>query len=204
MRQETQHRRFGTILSLMSLSSPLSRSPGLKRRNIVIGSAQPQVNASACPLRRNGNGPLAAEMRTNSSPGAMLRHIHCRIIRNDGRKGRSRSVVMRQMDLVFTIFARTFTSGAVIGIRRITTQSRRNEIHAGLNQPPAALLVEAPGGTTSKWHVALRVPASLRSSDTRTTAFVSRAISRTHINTLPFAVKSFTDTSNDCKVLLAC
>ena len=72
-----------------------------------------------------------------------------------------------------------------------------------LNQALAAPLAEAPGGTTSKWRVALRVPAFLRSSNMRTTAFGSRAVSRTLINSLPFVVKSFTDTSKHCKVLPA-
>src|SRR5438477_11996312 len=175
----------------------------MKRSSITNGLVQPLASTFGCPPRRNGNAPLAAELRANSSLGAMLRRIHCLIMQNDGKLARSRLPGTRRMDSVFMTSVKTYTNGAVIGMKRITTQSRQNEIQVDLNQALAAPLAEAPGGTTSKWRVALRVPAFLRSSNMRTTAFGSRAVSRTLIHSLWFVVKSFTDTSKHCKVLPA-
>jgi hypothetical protein len=72
----------------------------------------------------------------------MPRRIHCLIMKNDGKLALSR------MDSVFMTSVKTYTNGAVIGMKRITTQSRQNEIQVDLNQALAAPLAEAPGGTT--------------------------------------------------------
>src|SRR5439155_22230732 len=115
--------------------------------------------------------------------------IHFLIMKNDGKVALSRLPATRRMDSVFMTSVKMYTNGAVIGMKRITTQSRKNEIQVELNQALAAPLAEAPGGTTSKWRVALRVAAFLRSSNMRTTSFGSLAVSMTLIHTLPFVVK---------------
>src|SRR5215467_16402826 len=80
------------------------------------------------------------------------------------------------MDLGFTIFAKTSTSGAVIGIRRTIMRSHRSATRAAPNQALAALPAEAPGAITSRSRVAPPAPASRRDFSTPIMGSGSRAI----------------------------
>ena len=72
----------------------------------------------------------------------------------------------------FSIFARTCTNGAAIGIKRIITHYRLSAILAAPKTASAGLHEEVPGGIMSKLRVAPRGPACLQNSNMQITGFV--------------------------------
>ncbi len=133
-------------------------------------SAQTGRRLSAPYVKPNGSARRAAVWNKKRFRGAMTLRNLCRIMRRDGRPGRSLSRVTRRMDSGFSICATTCTSGAAIGTTRIIMQSRRSAIHAGRTPARASRRAEDRGGTTSKFRDAQRGRAFLQNFSMPTTA----------------------------------
>ncbi len=158
--------------------SPISRSRrpvGSMRSHSATGSPAKRSGGIVSRRKPSGSAPREAESRASCIPGAMNRRSRCRIIRCAGRMGRKPLGKTRRMHMGSSISARTSTSGARTGIRRITTPLLRTEIPKGPPKANAGHRAADRGGTTRKSRAALRAPAFPRNSNMPTMDFASPA-----------------------------
>src|SRR5262245_18687653 len=123
------------------------------------------------PLRRSGSALPGATWKASFIRGVTRLHNHDPTTTNVGIRGLNQLRATRPMNSACTILARMSTSGAPIGTRRTTTQFPRRAIPQDRKPSHGVLLAEACGGSTSRLHGVLRVPAFLLNSSTPTTDF---------------------------------
>ena len=97
---------------------------------------------------------------------AMIRRHHVRVTKLAGKRALSRWGNHSRMPTAYSIFTRTCMSGAATGMGPTTMRFRLIGIRRGRQKEREKRRAEVPGGTRSRFHDALPVPASRRNSNT--------------------------------------
>lgn len=160
MPKQLRRRPSGPMRISTERSSLSWASHGLLLAPTASGCPRDRRSISACPRKRSGSAPRAAEWKALFFPGVTSRRSRGPATVPAGKPARKMWRNRNQTPTDCSRCARTCTNGAVTGSMRHITWAHRNAIHRGPLWETENPLVADRGGIRSKSPAAPPVPAS--------------------------------------------